>query len=204
MRQILISLLLAIVPGSTAFAATIDFEDLMHDDNQIFELPPIYYSGNFVLTNTATEESSGFPPSFATLGTQVYGFSGSTALFNNNYEGTTVLTALRGWTINLYSITLSELFPADTTFDVVFTGNRADGSTVQQTFTLDGVLRTSCSVVTSRTLARSPGARRRTFISSTTSPRTRSPNLRPAILPSAVRSCSWDLRSGAGADAGCN
>jgi hypothetical protein len=117
-------------------AYVVDFESLMHNDDQIADHGASYTEGGFLFTNTATDA-----PSLATLGTQfVGGFAGSTALFNDNYEGQTVLTKVGGGTFNLNSISLAELFAADVQFGVQFNGLLANNATVSKTFTLDGIL----------------------------------------------------------------
>jgi hypothetical protein len=122
-------------------AALVTFEALSHNDDQIAEHGATYAESGFLFTNTATVESSGFDPSFATAGAQLDGmYTGSTALFNDNWEGQTILTRVGGGTFNLNSIDLAELYPADVQFDVAFTGLLANGSTVSKTFTLDGAL----------------------------------------------------------------
>lgn len=89
MKQVVMLLcLLACVMGlaPAANAVTLDFEALMHADDLIVDHGATYTEDGFMLTNTATEEISGFPPSLASLGTELTGFfSGSTALFNDNW-----------------------------------------------------------------------------------------------------------------------
>ena len=127
-------------------AYIVDFESLAHNDDQIVEHGATYTEGGFLFTNTATVESSGYAPSFATLGTQVYGYSGSTALVNDNYAGQTVMTRVGGETFNLSSITLAALYPVDapdnTPVSVLFTGTLANGATVSQSFTVNGTFGT--------------------------------------------------------------
>ncbi len=124
-----------------AQAAVIDFESLAHSDDYA-DHGATYTEDGFLLTNTATVASSGFDPSLATAGTNAFGYSGSTALFNDNWQGQTVLTRTDGGWFNLNSITLSEFYDIDPTIDpidVVFTGMLNNGATVTQTLTLDGV-----------------------------------------------------------------
>jgi hypothetical protein len=119
-------------------AAVLDFEDLAHEDELVVDHGPTYSRHGYVLTNTATEEESGFPPSFATFGTLHPSFTGSTALFNDNFAGTTVLRRSDAGIFNLVSIGLAELTPSEETFEVLFSGQTASGMTVIQNFLLDG------------------------------------------------------------------
>lgn len=120
----------------------IDFETLAHNDDQIADHGATYLDNGYLFTNTATEANSGYAPSFATLGSQVYGYSGSTALINNNYTGQTVLARTNGGTFNLAAITLATLYPMDapdnTPVTVQFNGHLANGNTVTQSFTVQG------------------------------------------------------------------
>lgn len=125
-----------------AQAVVVDFQSLAHDDDQVVDHGATYAEEGFLLTNTATEAGSGFSPSLATTGTSGYGYNGSTALFNDNWEGQTVLTRTDGGWFNILSITLSEFYdiePDSDPISVVFTGMLNSGATVTQTFTLDGV-----------------------------------------------------------------
>ncbi len=116
-------------------AYVVNFESLMHSDDLVVDHGATYQEGGFLFTNTASDA-----PSLATLGTQfVGGFAGSTALFNDNYNGQTVLTKVGGGTFNLHSISLAELFAADVQFGVQFTGLLVNSATVSKTFTLDGI-----------------------------------------------------------------
>nr|NJM04504.1 PEP-CTERM sorting domain-containing protein [Desulfobacula sp.] len=120
---------------SMAQAAILDFEDLYHNDDAVADHEWTYVMDGFLLTNT-----SAFP--FASLGTEVYGYSGSTALINDNYLGETILTRVDNGIFGLYSIALSELFPVDEdplADSVLFQGILADHSIISQTFTLDGL-----------------------------------------------------------------
>ena len=123
-----------------AQAGIITFESLAHNGAQVVDHGATYTENGFLFTNIATEIESGFPPSLATLGTEAYGFSGSTAMLNDNYEGTTVFTKLDGNAFSFNSIYLTELYPMGEAFDVIFNAQREDGSSVFQTLTLDGLL----------------------------------------------------------------
>lgn len=141
MRKILAMLcVLTAMAGfaSEASAAIITFESLAHDDSATMDHGAVYEEQGFRISNTATEEDTGFPPSLASFGTGADGYAGSTALFNDNYLGTTVLSMVGGGRFTLKTIDLAELDPSDA-FSVVFTGLLAGGATATQTFTLDGV-----------------------------------------------------------------
>lgn len=127
-----------------ALAVTIDFESLAHQDDLVLDHGAVYEENVFLIINEATEEGSGFAPSLASFGTASSSYSGSTALFNDNWEGRTVLTKTNAGLFDFVSIYLSELYPeADpldaSPFDVSFMGLLNDGSTVSQKFTLDGL-----------------------------------------------------------------
>lgn len=131
--------------ANNALAVVIDFESLAHQDNLVMDHGAVYMEDGFLITNEATEEGSGFAPSLASFGTASASYSGSTALFNDNYEGRTVLTLFEGGLFDLISIYLSELYPVNdpldaSPFDVQFMGLLSDGSTVSQAFTLDGLV----------------------------------------------------------------
>lgn len=132
--QLLTGVALLFGMACAAEAAVLDFESLRHDDDQIAAHGATYEEDGFRLTNTADD------PSFATFGTGMDGlFTGSTALFNDNWEGTTVLTRTDGGWFRLNSIALAELYPLEEPYAVTFTGLLGDGSTVSQSFTLDGL-----------------------------------------------------------------
>ncbi|MFA6010225.1 MAG: PEP-CTERM sorting domain-containing protein [Desulfobacteraceae bacterium] len=125
-------------------AATIDFESLAHQDDLVLDHGAVYEEDGFLIINEATEADSGFAPSLASFGTASSSYSGSTALFNDNWEGRTVLKTVKGGLFDLVSIYLSELYPETdpldaSPFDVSFMGLLNDGSTVSQIFTLDGL-----------------------------------------------------------------
>lgn len=130
----------AFAPAAHASVAT--FESLAHNDDLIVEVGATYEEASLLFTNTATVDSSGFEPTFSTMGALAYGYSGSTALINDNYAGETMLTTTSGAVFSMNSISLSELYADDEdpfSFDVVFTGLLSDGSTVTATFTVDGL-----------------------------------------------------------------
>jgi hypothetical protein len=135
--HLLCALLSTAVIAAVANAAILDFEDLVHHDSLVVDHGPVYTHEGYVLTNTATEEESGFPPSFASFGTLLPEFTGSTALFNDNFNGTTVLTRTENQAFQLRSISLAEL-AASEPFSVVFSGLTAGGVLVTETVELDG------------------------------------------------------------------
>jgi len=128
-----------------ANASTLTFENLMHEDDLFVDHGAAYTENGFVITNMATEAENGFPPSLASVGTRAFEFSGSTALFNDNWGGPTVMTREGGGLFTLSSIALSELYIYDDgpgvnpEFDVEFSGFFSDGSIISQTFTMDGL-----------------------------------------------------------------
>jgi len=134
-------LLAGLMAGAAdSHAVVLNFESLLHNDDQIADHSAVYTESGFRFVNTATEEISGYAPMFSTLGSEFYGFSGSTALFNNNFMGETVLSRVDSGLFNLHSISLAELYPIEEIYDTVtFTGAKANGSTVSQMFTLDSL-----------------------------------------------------------------
>lgn len=136
--QVLMCLALVLGAVCAAEATVIDFESLRHDDDQIVEHGAIYEENGFRLMASAPD--SPLPPSFATAGTGLEGiYTGSTALINDNWEGTTVLTRMDGGLFRMNSIDLAELFAMDEPFEVTFAGLLDNGDTVFQSFTLDGL-----------------------------------------------------------------
>ncbi|MGC4076151.1 MAG: PEP-CTERM sorting domain-containing protein [Rubrivivax sp.] len=131
-------LLAAAVLAATALPAlaaptVIDFESLAHVDDSIADAGHVYTEHGYTLS-----DGGSFP--FATIGTQAADFIGSTALINDNDDGLTTLARTDGGLFSLLSIDLAELFadPA-APVHVLFSGLLADGGTVQQGFTLDGL-----------------------------------------------------------------
>ncbi len=118
--------------------------DSLSSTNDLNDHGATYTESGFRFTNIATEEDSGYPPSLATFGTGVtYGYyTGSNALFNDNFEGVTVLTRDDGNAFSFNSIDLAELYPYDDrslAFDLTFYGLLRNGSSVSQTVTLDNI-----------------------------------------------------------------
>ncbi|MDD2465122.1 MAG: PEP-CTERM sorting domain-containing protein [Desulfobulbus sp.] len=120
-------------------AAVIDFESLTHNDADITDHGATYAEDGFVLRNLATEETSGYEPSLATFGSSAEGYTGSTALFNDNYPGVTWMTSLDSILFSLFSIDLSELAEHRGETEVItFYGLNSFGTIVSQSFTIDG------------------------------------------------------------------
>jgi len=129
----LFSLLFACVLTMNAEAAVIDFESLAHNDDGVVEHGSSYEEDGFLLVNASV-----YP--FATFGQQSGNvYSGSTALFNDNDNGETILTKADGGWFQLNSIALAELNPTGDSFSVTFTGWLHTGAAVTQTFSLDGL-----------------------------------------------------------------
>jgi hypothetical protein len=139
MIQAIFSRLSAILTGavmlctaSAAHAVVIDFESLQHIDTNVQFHGFTYSEDGFTITNI-----TGLNP-LATFGTLDSRFTGSTALFNNDGDGTTQLARTDGGVFNLQSIDLAEL-SGSSVATVSFTGNLTGGGTVMQAFNLDGV-----------------------------------------------------------------
>jgi hypothetical protein len=106
----------------------LDFEALEVVDNGVFSWGYNYQEDGFDLT----KNPSG--PEFATFGTLEGRYPGSTALFNNEVGGVTVLTAIDGSTFDLLSIDVANLnLNGPTT--VNFNGFKPGGGSVSQSFT---------------------------------------------------------------------
>lgn len=122
-----------LVGASAAQAAVLDFETLARADDSVTDVGYSYSESGFTLSNLMTD---GF--AFASYGSLSAFYSGSTSLINDNDGGLTQLTQNGGGAFRLTSIDLAELYGFGST-SVTFIGTRTDGSTVSQTFTLDGV-----------------------------------------------------------------
>ena len=134
---ILVSMLLS--AATMAKAVTIDFESLAHNDDAVTHIGAVYSEDGFILENLATVDSSGFEPAFATYGTTHEWFAGSTSLINDNYQGVTRFSSANGSFFSLSSIEVSELWNHEVQELLTFIGLKADGTTVSQTFALDGL-----------------------------------------------------------------
>lgn len=112
---------------SLAYDAT-----LRHGDRRSLDAGDVYSEAGFELVNAGD-----FP--FGSYGTQASEFPGSTALFNDNDEGVTVLSSTAGDLFHILSIDLAELIiGAAQHYAVEFTGAQIGGSTLTQRFVLDG------------------------------------------------------------------
>ncbi|MBZ8142775.1 PEP-CTERM sorting domain-containing protein [Rubrivivax gelatinosus] len=119
-----------------AAPTVIGFESLAHADEAIADAGQVYTEAGYTFANAGD-----FP--FATIGSQAFDFLGSTALINDNNAGLTTLTRSDGGLFALLAIDLAELFAGSgEEVSVLFSGLRADGSSVSQRFTLDDVFGT--------------------------------------------------------------
>jgi hypothetical protein len=128
-------------------AVVIDFEALRHDDAVVSQISNPYSENGFILT--PHHPVQGNPEIFATLGTLHPGFAGSTALYQGVSQGQIVLTRTDGGVFTLLSIELAEepnLAPGGTEpinlgpFEITFYGERVNGNTITNTFTVDSFL----------------------------------------------------------------
>ncbi len=129
-----------ILLGEDLLGGTIDFEDLTAGN-----VPSPYTEdidgdgvGDFTLTSLANSGGAG---GFNAL-TSPKSLTGSTSLTSTNNDGTIILTSDDDEPFALESIDLAEGSFAGIPGDVTFTGTKSDGSTVEQTFTIDGDLTT--------------------------------------------------------------
>lgn len=114
----------------------IDFESLAAPGTDATYMAT-YTEDGFTLVSESNSSESAFA-SPQSDNTDAY--EGSAALVNNEDNGVTALTKDDGGTFNAESIDLAELWTfGEGSRDVPFTGTRADGSTVSQTFTTDGI-----------------------------------------------------------------
>ncbi|MDF5708650.1 MAG: hypothetical protein PUP90_13430 [Nostoc sp. S4] len=126
---------IAIGMGTTAQALTvIDFESLAQPGDGTTDQGFSYTEDGYTLTNTNINQ---FP--FATFNTGKSRYLGSTALYNNSIDGTTVLTRNDGGIFDLLSIDLGELNEPFESSTVTFVGTKADNSVISNSFNLNGV-----------------------------------------------------------------
>jgi len=151
-RAMLLVLVLAfLVVGKPAGASVvIDFESLQHADDLVTVHGPEYVEDGFRLI--ATHPEPGNPLRINTLGTMHFGFNGSTSAYNGVSNGEITLLRADGLSFDLLSIELTELPGGEFDdagelrpvnlgpFGVTFSGQRLDGSTIIQTFTVDNFL----------------------------------------------------------------
>ena len=129
-RWVLAAALVAVFTGARdSGAITIDFESLAHTDSNVMAHLEPYSEDGFILTAPVGNLLSN--------GTLRINFSGSTALFNGFVGGVQRISKDDGGAFSLISVDLSELNRTQPT--QVFTGFLAEGGTVTQQFTLDGV-----------------------------------------------------------------
>ncbi len=116
-------------------SAVIDFESLAASGTS-FAFVTSYSEDGFTLVNPAYSGYDAFsaPQSDNDL------FQGSTGLLNDLPDGVTLLTKGDGGSFTVASIDIAEFKPSMLDpREVTFTGTRADGSTVSETFTTDGL-----------------------------------------------------------------
>ncbi len=128
----------------------IDFESLEHNDNQqlaILDSPGPHPAEVTVVSNfeyvedgyKLVNESGVAQVPFFTVGLSHFGYSGSTALYNDDPNVDTVLTKDGGGAFNLLTMVFAEAWPnRDPGTLVTLNGTRSDGSALSQTFELDG------------------------------------------------------------------
>lgn len=113
--------------GEMRMRPMVDFQSLAHADAQAS------FHGSIV-GEDGFEVAAGWLGTFGTLEPR---YTGSTALFDNTIDGEVTFRSSNGARFDMVSIDLAELngsLPAT----VSFTGDRPDGGTVTQAFTLDG------------------------------------------------------------------
>ncbi len=121
--------------GTTAQALTvIDFQSLAQSGDSITTQGFSYTEDGYTLTNLNINSSP-----FATFNTEEPRYLGSTALYNDTVDGTTVLTKNDGDIFDLISIDLGELNQPFDSSKVTFFGTKADNSVISNTFNLNGV-----------------------------------------------------------------
>jgi hypothetical protein len=117
-----------------ARAVVIDFESLQQVDALFHNVGINYSEDGFDFAKDA------FPGEFVVFGTLEARFTGSTALINNQNNGTTTLTKAGGGLFSISSIDLAELNGNQNPGAIAtFTGNLFGGGTTVQAFQLDGV-----------------------------------------------------------------
>ncbi len=136
MKSFLSLSVLALACGP-AFAQTIDFQALEHNDNLIADHGTVVSEDGFDVT-----KGQGEPFNFASFGTQVDRYPGSTALFNNTVSGLIKISAADGHSFDVSSIDFACLnSPGSVTINLV--GNKTGGGQVFQTINHsdpDGIL----------------------------------------------------------------
>jgi hypothetical protein len=133
-KSILLVTLTLFVFSTTASAVVIDFQSLEHIDSLNRAHGFSYSEDGFTLVDASGRFG------FHTFGTERFGYSGSTALFNGFIGGITILTQDNGDPFSIYSIDLAELIVSDGLpgASVLFEGVLSSGVPISQRFTLDG------------------------------------------------------------------
>ena len=121
---------LFVLSTSSAFAetVTIDFQSLELENVSLNNVGFVYSEDGYTLNDTSS--SNGLTYS-GTLNDFFY--KGSTALFNNTFNGITILTKSDASAFTLNSIDLAGL--GSDPVDVTFFGTKSDATTVNQRFT---------------------------------------------------------------------
>ena len=133
--KLLFTLLLALASvTSSAENVNIDFQSLEQVNSGINYQGFAYSEDGYTLNNLGSI-------AFATFGTLVSRYKGSTALFNDTINGVTRLTKSDTGVFTLNSIDLADL-NGQSPFDVFCTGTKSDASIVNQMFTGTGSLLT--------------------------------------------------------------
>ncbi len=115
----------------------IDFQALEHNDNLVADHGTVVTEDGFQVT-----KGQGEPFNFATFGTQVDRYPGSTALFNNTVNGLIKISAIDGHSFDVQSIDFANL-NSPGTVAIHLVGNKTGGGQVTQTINHtdpDGIL----------------------------------------------------------------
>jgi hypothetical protein len=136
---------LVLAPTQCSFGDVINFDYLQRTDALVHDWGPEVDVDGYRFVSVPPP---GNLQTFRTLGTLSPFFPGSTALFNGQSNAETILSRADGTPFDLLSIDLAQLSPGGTDgqpvnlgpFDLTFYGQRADGSSVQQTFDVDAFL----------------------------------------------------------------
>ncbi|AFL74558.1 PEP-CTERM sorting domain-containing protein [Thiocystis violascens] len=132
MKKIILPLALVLAAlcqtvGASPVTVNIDFEALATNGSDSPTVGASHAEQGFLVTNDE----------FATDGlTSPFYLGGSTYIYSDTPNSTISLINTQGFAFSMQSIDLAELMDFDVS--VTFIGTKADTSTVQQTFTLDG------------------------------------------------------------------
>ena len=131
---------LMVATAAHAGVVTLNFDSLTTNDALEHFLPPVYTEDGFTLTATHDNPQTN-PSDFAYFGTLAPQYPGETMLFHHDSLGEITLTRSDGGAFDLFSMELAEVpnldvngQPVSTSFDITFTGTRADGSAVAEVF----------------------------------------------------------------------